>query len=149
MGSPDQLVRYLILQTGGSMSMAGELSKLICYSDQPVLTPGGSDAVVIPVLEAAIFDITRDIGTRNFDNALQKDLSGHRAHCDSGFIGRQIRQMYAAKVLSEHGKDAYALMQLYGIRDCQGGLPSGPAIRRSGFGHHAEGGLCHENLLRR
>ena len=28
--------------------------------------------VVIPVLEAAIFDITRDIGTRNFDNALQK-----------------------------------------------------------------------------
>ena len=32
-------------------------------------------------------------------------------------IGRQMRQMYAAKVLSEHGKDAYALMQLYGIRD--------------------------------
>ena len=31
--------------------------------------------------------------------------------------GRQLRQMYAAKVLSEHGKDAFSLKQLYGIPD--------------------------------
>ena len=119
---PDQLVRYLILQTGGSMSaLAGELSKLICYSDQPVLTRADIDAVVIPVLEAAIFDITRDIGTRNYDNALQKMKDLLRQDTEpiviAAVIGRQMRQMYAAKVLSEHGKDAYALMQLYGIRD--------------------------------
>ncbi len=118
----DRLIQYLILQTGGSMTtLSAELSKLICYSDQKELTKSDIDDVVIPVLEAAVFDITKDIGSRDFDSALLKMRDLLRQDTEpimiAAVIGRQMRQMYAAKVLSEHGKDAYALMSLYGIRD--------------------------------
>lgn len=118
----DALCRYLILQTGGSMTvMAGELNKLIHYTDQTEITRDDIDQVVIPVLEAAIFDITRDIGNKDFDSALVKLRDLLRQDTEpiviNAVIGRQMRQMYTAKVLSEIGKDAYELTQLYGIRD--------------------------------
>lgn len=118
----DRLVRYLILQTGGSMTtLAAELTKLICYSDQPELRQADIDAVVIPVLEAVVFDITKDIGAKDFDSALQKLRDLLRQDTEpimiAAVIGRQMRQMYGAKVLSEHGRDAYGLVSLYGIRD--------------------------------
>lgn len=118
----DDLCRYLILQTGGSMTtMAGELNKLIHYTDQTEITRNDIDQVVIPVLEAAIFDITRDIGKKDFDSALLKLHDLLRQDTEpiviNAVIGRQMRQMYTAKILSEHGKDAYELTQLYGIRD--------------------------------
>ena len=118
----DRLIRYLILQTGGSMTvLSAELSKLVCYSDQHELTKNDIDDVVIPVLEAAIFDITKDIGARNFDSALERMRDLLRQDTEpimiAAVIGRQLRQMYAAKVLSEHGKDAFSLKQLYGIPD--------------------------------
>lgn len=118
----DDLIRYLIMQTGGSMtSLAGEINKLICFTDQPEITRYDIDHVVIPVLEAAIFDITRDIGNRDFDSALQKLRDLLRQDTEpiviNAVIGRQMRQMYTAKVLSESGKGAYELSQLYGIRD--------------------------------
>ena len=118
----DELCRYLILQTGGSMTvLAAELSKLMHYTDQPEITKYDLDQVVIPVLEAAIFDITKDIGKKDFDAALLKLKNLLRQDTEpimiNAVIGRQMRQMYTAKVLSEHGKDAYELTQLYGIRD--------------------------------
>lgn len=118
----DDLCRYLILQTGGSMTiLAAELQKLICYSDQPEIVRKDIDDVVIPVMEAAIFDITKDIGRKDFDGALQKlrDLVRQEAEpiAINAVIGRQMRQLYAAKVLQEHRKGAYDLAQLYGLRD--------------------------------
>lgn len=118
----DDLCRYLILQTGGSMTvLAAELDKLIHFTDQPEVTRYDIDQVVIPVLEAAIFDITRDIGNRDFDSALVKLKDLLRQDTEpiviNAVIGRQLRQMYTAKILSECGKDAYELTQLYGIRD--------------------------------
>ena len=118
----DRMVRYLILQTGGSMTtLAAELTKLICYSDQPELRQADIDAVVIPVLEAVVFDITKDIGAKDFDSALKKLRDLLRQDTEpimiAAVIGRQMRQMYGAKVLSEHGKDAYGLVSIFGIRD--------------------------------
>lgn len=118
----DDLCRYLILQTGGSMTtMNAELNKLIHYTDQTEITRDDIDQVVIPVLEAAIFDITKDIGKKDFDSALLKLYDLLRQDTEpiviNAVIGRQMRQMYTAKILSEHGKDAYELTQLYGIRD--------------------------------
>lgn len=121
-GMQDELCRYLIMQTGGSMTtLAAELQKLICFTDQEEITRYDIDQVVIPVLEAAIFDITRDIGNRDFDSALQKLKDLLRQDTEpiviNAVIGRQMRQMYTAKVLSEGGKGSYELMSLYGIRD--------------------------------
>lgn len=118
----DDLCRYLILQTGGSMTiLASELEKLLCYSDQPEIVRQDIDAVVIPVMEAAIFDVTKDIGRKDFNGALQRlrDLVRQEAEpiAINAVIGRLFRQLYAAKVLQEHRKSAYDLAQLYGLRD--------------------------------
>jgi DNA polymerase-3 subunit delta len=118
----DDLCRYLIAQTGGSMwTMASELGKLSAYTDQPSICKKDIDDVVIPVLEAQIFDITRDIGSRNFDGALQKMQDLLRQDTEPiaicAVIGKQLREMYAAKVLSEQGKGAYDLAKLYGLWD--------------------------------
>ncbi len=118
----DELCRYLILQTGGSMTvLAAELQKLMCYTDQPQITRHDIDAVVIPVMEAAIFDITKDIGSKNFDGALRKLRDLLRQDTEpiaiNAVIGRQLRQLYGAKVLAEHKKGAYELGRLYGLWD--------------------------------
>ena len=118
----NDLCRYLILLTGGSMTtLSAEIEKLVRYSDQPVLTRHDIDAVVITVMEAAVFDITRDIGSRNFDGALQKLQNLFRQDTEpisvNAVIGRQLRQLYGAKVLSEHGKGPAELTRICGIWD--------------------------------
>jgi DNA polymerase-3 subunit delta len=118
----DDLCRYLLSQTGSSMTaLAAELGKLSCYTDQPEICKKDIDDVVIPVLEAQIFGITTDIGNRNFDSALQR--MHELLHQDTepiaicAVIGKQLREMYAAKVLSEQGKGSYELARLYGLWD--------------------------------
>lgn len=118
----DDLCRYLILQTGGSMTiLAAELQKLMCYTDQREICRKDIDDVVIPVMEAAIFDITKDISKKDFDSALLKLQTLLRQDEEpisvNAVIGRQLRQLYGAKVIQEHRGSAYDLCQLYGIRD--------------------------------
>ena len=119
--SPD-LCRYLILQTGGLMTaLAVEIDKIATYTDQPAITRHDIDAVVIPVMEAEIYHITDAVRVRDFDQALQKMRSLLLQEFEpivlNAAIGRQLRQLYAAKTLSEHGKGPYDLMQLCGIKD--------------------------------
>ena len=118
----DDLCRYLLLQTGGSMTtLAAELNKLVAYTDQPEICRKDIYDVVIPVLEAAVFDITKDIGRKDFDAALVKLKNLLRQDTEpimiNAVIGRQYRQMYVAKVLSEQGKGAYDLGKLCGLWD--------------------------------
>ena len=118
----DAVCRYLILQTGGSMTvLAAEIQKLICYTDQTEIVQKDVDDVVVPVVEAAIFDITKDIGAKNFERALQKLQNLLRQDTEpiaiNAIIGRQMRQLYGAKILMEHGKGPYELVKLYGIWD--------------------------------
>ena len=118
----DDLCRYLILQTGGSMTtLAAEIDKLLSFTDQEEITRYDIDQVVIPVLEAAVFDITKDISNKDFDSALVKlkDLMRQDAEpiAINGAIGYQFRRMYTAKQLSESGKGSYELMQLYQLKD--------------------------------
>ena len=118
----DDLARYLILQTGGSMTvLAAELQKLMSYTDQQEITRNDIDAVVIPVMEAAVFDITGDLGRKDFEGALEKLRNLLRQDTEpiviNAVIGRQLRQLYGAKILSDHGKGPFDLAKLYGIRD--------------------------------
>ena len=116
----DDMARYLIMQTGGSMTtLSAELQKLLCYTDQTEICRQDIDEVVIPVLEAVVFRLTDDIGNGRYDQALLrlKDLLRQDTEpiVINAAIGRQFRQMYGAKVLSEGGKDAFGLMELFGI----------------------------------
>ena len=118
----DDLCRYLLLQTGGSMTtIAAELNKLTAYTDQPQICRKDIDDVVIPVLEAAVFSITKDIGAKDFDAALVKMKNLLRQDTEpimiNAVIGKQYRQMYMAKVLSEKGKGAYEFGKLSGLWD--------------------------------
>ena len=118
----DDLCRYLIMQTGGSMTtLAAELDKLMCFTDQEEITRYDIDQVVIPVLEAMVFDITKDIFNRDFDSAMVKLKNllqqDEEPIAINAAIGYQVRRMYAAKVLSESGKSYYDLMQLYSMKD--------------------------------
>ena len=124
---PDDLIRHLIAITGASMtSLDQEIKKLASYTDQHRITKHDVDTVVIPVLDARVSDITADIGNRDFDGALRKLRDLLRQDTEpiylNGAIGRQLRQLYAAKVLSEHGKGSYSLRDLCGVwndRACQ------------------------------
>ena len=118
----DRLCRYLILQTGGSMTiLVSELEKLMRFSDQPVLTKYDIDAVVIPVMEAAIFDITKDVGRKNFDSALLRLRDLLRQDTDpiaiTAVLGQQMRRLYGAKLLSENGRGPGELARLLGTWD--------------------------------
>ena len=116
----DDMARYLIMQTGGSMTtLSAEIQKLLCYTDREEICRQDIDEVVIPVLEAVVFRLTDDIGSGQYDQALLrlKDLLRQDTEpiVINAVIGRQFRQMYGAKVLSERGKDAYSMMELFGI----------------------------------
>lgn len=114
--------QYLIFKTGRSMAnLRSEIPKLCSYTDQAQITQSDIDAVVVPVLEARIFDLTNYIGSGNFDDALR--LLQELLQQDTepipvcALIGQQMRQLYAAKVLSEHGKGASGLASLYRLQD--------------------------------
>ena len=116
------LCRYLILQTGGYMAtMAAELEKLCNYSDQPVLTKNDIDAVVIPVLDAEIYHISDAIRQQDYELAIQKLRSLLQQNMEpiliNAAIGRQLRQLYIAKTLAEHGRSAYDMMKICGISE--------------------------------
>ena len=113
------MTQYLCEHAGKVMAV--EIDKIATYTDQPAITRHDIDAVVIPVMEAEIYHITDAVRVRDFDLALQKMRSLLLQEFEpivlNAAIGRQLRQLYAAKTLSEHGKGPYDLMQLCGIKD--------------------------------
>lgn len=114
----NDLCRYLISQTGGSMTtLNAELEKLICYSEESEITREDIDAIVIPVLEAAIYQITDDILKKDFDGALQRLQTLLRQEYEptaiNGSIGSQLQQLYAAKLIQAHGGSAFDLTKIY------------------------------------
>lgn len=112
----------LIFQTGGSMTtLAMEIEKLASYTDAPVITKQDLAAVVEPVLEAVVFQITDAIREEKFDLALQKLRTQFLMQQEPipilAAIGGQMRRLYAAKLLQEQGKTGELLLQLFGMRD--------------------------------
>ena len=116
------LCRYLILQTGGYMtSLSAEIEKLCTYSDQPTLTKNDIDAVVIPVLDAEIFQISDAIRQRDYELAVRKLRSLLQQDIEpiliNATIGRQLRLLYIAKTLAEHGRSSLDMVRICKISD--------------------------------
>lgn len=117
----DDLCRYLISLTGSSMTtLNAELEKLMCYTEHSEITRQDIDAIVIPVLEAAIYNITDDIVKKNFGSALQRLQTLLRQEYEpiaiNSAIGSQLQQLYAAKLIQERRGSASDLKPLYGLR---------------------------------
>lgn len=115
-----ELCRYLIVQCGASMSaMASEISKIAAYSTASDITKEDIDAVVEPVLDAVVFQLTDAIAAGNYAAALRilRTLCKMQEEPISilGAIGSQLRKAAAARNLASAGQGADALMRIYAI----------------------------------
>ena len=119
--TPDLCV-YLIDLTGGTMTaLAGEISKICAYSDADHIVKQDIDAVVEPVMDAVVFQMTDMLGQGAYGAALAKLQQLLKMQEPPikilAAIGAQFRRMSTARILMDHGKAASDLTRLCGIKE--------------------------------
>ena len=118
----DKLSQYLIYITGGTMTaLASEITKICTYMDGQLVTKADIDAVVEPVMDAVVFDITDAIAAGDYGLALEKLQMLMKMQEEPipilGAIGAQMRRLRCAKVLAANGKGGDSLMKLCSMAD--------------------------------
>lgn len=112
---------YLIFLCGGLMTgLAQEIAKIASYAKGAKITREDIDAVADPVLEARVFDLADAVGGRNFERALEL-LSELYALSEEpigilAILGRNLRQLYSARLALESGKGTPALMEIWNMK---------------------------------
>lgn len=114
--TPD-LCQHLLFLTGGSMTLLHtEIGKISSYSRMPAVSRQDIDAVVEPVLQAVLFDITDALAEGNYDKALSKlqDVLSSREDPVTilATVGSHFRRLFLAKAVLAAGRGADALMPL-------------------------------------
>ncbi len=117
-----KLCAYLIDITGGTMTaLYGEISKICAYSGSDAITKSDIDAVVEPVLDAEVFNMAQMLGEGNYGAALVKLRTllkmQEKPIAILGAISRHFRNISAARILMDNGRNAADLMQLCGLYD--------------------------------
>lgn len=113
---------YLMELTGGTMTaLSGEISKICAYSDAEEIVKADIDAVVEPVLDAVVFQMTDLMGQGAYGSALQKLQVLFKMQNEPlailGAIGAHYRKIGSARILLNQGMRVTDLMSLYGISD--------------------------------
>ena len=116
------LCNYLIEITGGTMTaLAGEISKICAFSDAEQIVKSDIDAVVEPVLDAVVFQMTNLLGQGNYGAALVKLRQLFKMQQEPliilGTIGKHFRQISTARILRDNGKTSAELVRLCGMGD--------------------------------
>ena len=116
-----ELCVYLIDITGGTMTaLCGEISKIAAYSGAETITRSDIDAVVEPVMDAVVFQMTDLLGKGQYGGALAKLQVLLKMQQDPililGAIGGHFRKLATAKTLKENGRGYQDFMRLTGIR---------------------------------
>lgn len=128
--------QYLIRRTGGDMTtLASEIEKVAAYCEGEQITKEEIDAVVEPVLEAAIFDLTDAVAAGRYDRALETLETLLRMQEEPipilAAISGQMRRILSAKTLLGAGKSIKDLMALCGIKSYPAGKTMDCARRLS------------------
>lgn len=123
----DELCRYLIFLTDGSMTTLGsEIDKIAAFASGQSVTRSDIDAVVTPALSAQSFDISNAVAKGNYELALTKLQTLFALQEDEfmilGALGAQIRRLYYARVVAAAGKGQDALMELTGMKSYAAGV---------------------------
>lgn len=112
--------RYLIFLCGDLMNgLIGEIEKIGAYARGSRVTRQDIDAVATPQLDAVVFQMTDAIGAGNFDRAAQ--VLGELFQMQEPAmrilysLSKQMRQLYAARLMLEHHGTAGDLAQQWGI----------------------------------
>ncbi len=113
--------QYLIFQCGELMNgLIGEIGKIGAYAKDRRITRQDIDAVAIPVLDAQVFRMTDALTRKDYDKTLSllNDLLLLRQEpfVLLAVLGRQVRQLYSARVALECGKGSRWLMELWSMR---------------------------------
>lgn len=113
--------QYLIFLCGDLMNgLIPEIGKIGAYAREKRVTRADIDAVAIPRLDAIVFQLTDALGAGNFDRAfaVMADLLHQQEHpiMILAAIGRQLRQLYTARLAYESGKGTRWLMELWGLK---------------------------------
>ena len=119
--TPDLCV-YLIDLTGGTMTaLSGEIAKICAYSASDKICRADIDAVVEPVLDAVVFQMTDLLGQGAYGPAFQKLQQLLKLQQDPiailGAVSLHFRRLSMAKRLLENGKTANELMKIAGMGD--------------------------------
>ena len=113
---------YLIDITGGTMTaLAGEISKICAYSGADRIVKSDIDAVVEPVLDAVVFQMTDLLGQGEYGGALVKLQTLLKMQQEPiailGAVGGHFRRLGTARTLLDNGRTAVDLMKMTGLQD--------------------------------
>lgn len=109
---------YLIEITGGTMTaLNGEINKICAYSGAEDICRADIDAVVEPVMDAVVYQMTDLLGQKKYAQALQKLHQLLKMQQEPlailGAIGSHLRKISTARVLMDNGRQVSELMSLY------------------------------------
>lgn len=113
----DRLCEHLTFLTGGTMSaLAAEIDKLAAFSSGDVVTPQDVASVVVPVLDAQVFDLTDAIASGDYETALLKLRTLLQMQEEPvailGAIGGQMRRLMYARTAMDAGKGESGVAEL-------------------------------------
>lgn len=116
------LCAYLIELTDGTMTtLSSEIKKICAYSGAEEICRQDIDAMVEPVLDALVYQMTDLLGQKKYDKALEKLRQLLKMQEEPlgilGAIGGHMRRISTAKTLIENGQPASELMSLYHMGD--------------------------------
>lgn len=117
-----ELCAYLIELTGGTMTaLSGEISKICAYSGADEICKADIDAVVEPVLDAVVFQMTDMLSAGRYTQALEKLHQLLKMQQEPiailGAIGGHFRRISTARILLDNGRSASELASLCGLND--------------------------------
>lgn len=113
--------KYLIFLCGDLMNtLIGEISKIGAYAKHSRITREDIDAVAVPQLDAKVFQMTDAVLRRDFDRAarvLGELYSQQEAPIMIlSVLGKQLRQLYTARLGLEAHKGSQYLVELWGMK---------------------------------
>ena len=116
-----RLALELIFLCGDLMNnLIGEIEKIGAYAKQPHITRADIEAVATPQLDAVVFRMTDAIGEGNFDKGMS--VLGELYQMQEPPIkimwslGRQMRQLYSARLALEKGRGREWMASLWGLK---------------------------------
>jgi len=117
-----ELCAYLIEITDGTMTaLSGEIKKICAYSGAEEICRADIDAVVEPVMDAVVFQMTDLLGQKQYSKALEKLHQLLKMQQEPiailGAIGGHFRRLSTARVLIDNGRPASELMSLCAMGD--------------------------------
>ena len=116
-----RLALDLIFLCGDLMhNLIGEIEKIAAYAKGPHITWGDIEAVATPQLDTVVFRMTDAIGEGQFDKAM--GVLGELFQMQEAPIkimwslGRQMRQLYSARLALERGKGTEFVAGLWNLK---------------------------------